>query len=110
MQVFINPEDLPAGRDIIANDEDVERVRRAHRNDLENVLPYLITGFLFVLTDPIEVVAVNCFRIVSITRAIHTIFYALYPMRQSVRTICFFTTLVITIFMAIDCIALYLCF
>src|ERR1043165_8262854 len=33
-------------------DEDIERVRRAHRNDLENILPFFVIGFLFVLTGP----------------------------------------------------------
>src|SRR5436190_1345869 len=33
-------------------DEDVERVRRAHRNDLENILPFFVVGFCYLLTGP----------------------------------------------------------
>lgn len=87
----------------------MERVRRAHRNDLENILPYLFVGFLFVLTDPKEIIAANCFRFVTITRALHSLVYALYPLRQPIRTICFSATLLLSIFMAIDCISFFLC-
>jgi uncharacterized MAPEG superfamily protein len=56
---FLNPEDANAGA---ANknphpgqldpDEYVERSRRMHRNDCENVPMFLVAGFLFVLTNP----------------------------------------------------------
>lgn len=56
---FLNPEDANAG---LANpkpragqldpDDYVERSRRMHRNDLENIPGFLIAGFLFVLTHP----------------------------------------------------------
>lgn len=56
---FVNPEDAKAG---LANpeprpgqtelDEYVERSRRMHRNDTENVPMFLVAGFLFTLTQP----------------------------------------------------------
>ena len=56
---FLNPEDAAAG---MANpkprpgqldaDDYVERSRRMHRNDLENIPAFLIAGLLFVLTQP----------------------------------------------------------
>jgi glutathione S-transferase len=56
---FLNPEDANPGP---ANpqprpgqldpDEAVERSRRIHRNDLENIPAFVVAGFLFVLTDP----------------------------------------------------------
>jgi glutathione S-transferase len=56
---FLNPEDANAGP---ANpqprpgqldpDDYVERSRRIHRNDLENIPAFLIAGFLFVLAEP----------------------------------------------------------
>ena len=35
----------------------VERIRRIHLNDLENIPFFLVAGFLFVLTDPSLVLA-----------------------------------------------------
>lgn len=56
---FVNPEDANPG---LANptpragqldpDEYVERSRRMHRNDTENVPVFLVAGFLFALTNP----------------------------------------------------------
>ena len=56
---FLNPEDAAGG---LANpnpragqldpDDYVERSRRMHRNDLENIPGFLIAGLLFILTDP----------------------------------------------------------
>lgn len=45
----LNPTPDPA--QLLPN-ERVERIRRVHQNDLENVPPFLIAGFLFVLTAP----------------------------------------------------------
>jgi glutathione S-transferase len=36
----------------LAPNERVERVRRIHQNDLENIPFFLVSGFLFVLTGP----------------------------------------------------------
>lgn len=56
---FRAPEDLrrtalnPSPRpDQLAPDERVERVRRIHQNDLENLPFFLVAGFLYVLSDP----------------------------------------------------------
>ena len=56
---FLNPEDAAPG---MANpkpragqldaDDYVERSRRMHRNDTENIPMFLAAGFLFVLTEP----------------------------------------------------------
>ena len=56
---FLNPEDAAAG---LANtkprpgqldlDDSVERSRRMHRNDTENIPAFLVAGLLFVLTQP----------------------------------------------------------
>jgi glutathione S-transferase len=45
----LNPEPDPKQ---LAPDERVERIRRIHLNDLENVPFFLAAGFLFVLTEP----------------------------------------------------------
>lgn len=100
-QVFANPEDAGAGGAVKFDDPDVERVRRAHLNDLENLVPFFIIGFLYVLTGPNATVAVNLYRIVAVARILHTIVYAVYPIRQPARALCFIAALLPTVFMAI---------
>lgn len=56
---FRSPEDLrktplnpdPDPKQLLP-DERVERIRRIHMNDLENVPFFLVAGFLFILTEP----------------------------------------------------------
>ena len=45
----LNPEPDPKQ---LEPDERVERIRRIHLNDLENLPFFLVAGFLFVLTEP----------------------------------------------------------
>ncbi len=56
---LVSPEDLkpgPANRnprpEQLQPNEDVERSRRIHRNDLENIPAFLAIGLLFVAIDP----------------------------------------------------------
>ncbi|MGH7856381.1 MAG: MAPEG family protein [Candidatus Binatia bacterium] len=45
--VFISPEDYAFRRRAPGPpDEQIERIRRAHHNDLESILPFLVVGFL----------------------------------------------------------------
>ncbi|XP_055685316.1 microsomal glutathione S-transferase 1-like [Lutzomyia longipalpis] len=101
---FVNPEDLPKQEMEMKSDPQVERVRRAHLNDMENILPFLTIGLLYVLTNPNKVIASNLYRVAATARIIHTVVYALYPIRQPARAICFFTCYLIEIYMAIMCI------
>ena len=56
---FLNPEDAAAGMTNpsprpgqLDADDYVERSRRMHRNDTENIPVFLVAGLLFVLTQP----------------------------------------------------------
>ena len=56
---FLNPEDANPGKvnptprpGQLDADEYVERSRRMHRNDTENIPVFLVAGLLFVLTQP----------------------------------------------------------
>ena len=56
---FLNPEDAAGGMvnpkprpGQLDADENVERSRRMHRNDTENIPMFLIAGLLFALTQP----------------------------------------------------------
>jgi len=96
-RVFASPEDYrffgaePAGKP----DEQIERIRRAHRNDLENILPFLVIGFLYVLTGPSYAVAWWLFVLFTISRVLHTAVYiaGLQPWR--------------TVFFGVGSVALY---
>ncbi|KAH9488134.1 Microsomal glutathione S-transferase 1 [Bulinus truncatus] len=53
----------------------VERVRRCHRNDLENILPFVLLGLLYLATDPDPNIASIILRIFTASRFFHTIVY-----------------------------------
>jgi glutathione S-transferase len=57
----------------VKKDEDVERVRRAHLNDLENIPAFLISGLFYVMTNPNVNLALWLFRIAVLARIGHTI-------------------------------------
>lgn len=50
---YDNPEDVgKRQRPEVKKHEDVERVRRAHLNDLENIPAFLIASLFYVMTEP----------------------------------------------------------
>ncbi|XP_055844715.1 microsomal glutathione S-transferase 1-like isoform X2 [Episyrphus balteatus] len=102
-KVFISPEDEAFTRKELVqpNDPHVDRVRRAHRNDMENILPFLTMGLLFVCVDPSPTLAMWLFRIVAAARILHTLVYAFRPVPQPTRAIMFFIAFLITMFMAL---------
>ena len=78
-QVFANPEDAaisPRGK-VRLDDPDVERMRRIHRNDMENIFPFLFLGLGYLTTQPSAGQAMWLFRIFTASRIIHTVVYAL---------------------------------
>lgn len=88
-KVFATPEDytLQNMAPVGASDEDVERVRRAHRNDLENVLPFLVVSFVYVLTGPsLGAARVYLWGYLA-ARTLHSVFYV--RSMQPHRTIAF---------------------
>jgi glutathione S-transferase len=56
-------------------DPDVERARRAHRNDLENVLPFFAVGAIYAACGPSELGAWLCLPGFAAARVLHTVFY-----------------------------------
>ena len=69
----LNPNPVPGQTDV--NDY-VDRSRRMHRNDLENVLPFLSVGLLFVAVEPSLVLAQILMFGFVVTRAAHAVAYA----------------------------------
>lgn len=74
---FATPEDyaLQGLTPKTAVHEDVERTRRAHRNDLENILPYFGVGLLYALTNPSPTAARIYFIGYAVARVLHSVFY-----------------------------------
>ncbi|XP_065218555.1 microsomal glutathione S-transferase 1-like [Planococcus citri] len=84
-KVFINPEDVPLVKDLFDindavckhDDVDVERIRSAHLNDLENIPLFIFIGFIYVLTKPDSETALNIFKTYMWSRIIYSISIAL---------------------------------
>jgi len=72
-KVFANPEDAAIGGTdkIIMNDPVVERIRRCHLNDMENIYMFIMLGLFYCFTAPSYVSAVWIFRIFTISRFVH---------------------------------------
>ena len=85
---YISPEDYPAlgGEPKDQPDEFIERLRRAHQNDLENIGPFFVIGALFALSGPSESTAWWLFTIFTVGRLTYTVVYAagLQPWRTIV--------------------------
>jgi glutathione S-transferase len=104
----MNPEDVFFNKSFeVKMHDDVERVRRAHLNDLENVVPFIIICFLFILSEPNEIFASWLIRIVGLSRIAHSIIY-LCQVRQPFRAICFYITYVISLYMVLSSIVYFI--
>ncbi|XP_061764253.1 prostaglandin E synthase [Nerophis ophidion] len=76
-KAFANPEDAlrHGGLQFHRLDPDVERCRRAHRNDMENILPFLFLGAVYSMTGPSLAVARLHFLAFLGGRALHSVAY-----------------------------------
>ena len=98
---FANAEDAKRDGQIVGTNDDVERCRRNHLNDLESIPPFVLIGLMYTLTDPDEDVAIWHFRIFTASRLLHMIAYqAALP--QPSRALTFLTGLGCTTSMAIQ--------
>eukprot|EP00092_Neocalanus_flemingeri_P008584 GFUD01009250.1.p1 GENE.GFUD01009250.1~~GFUD01009250.1.p1 ORF type:complete len:143 (-),score=35.57 GFUD01009250.1:149-577(-) len=87
--------------------EDVERVRRAHQNDIENIVPFLILGLLYIFTNPDFATALLVFRLFVGVRILHTIVY-LMVIPQPARALTFFVGIGVNLFMAFKVIVTFM--
>ena len=83
------------------SDPDVERVRRNHLNDLENIVPFVLIGFGYVSCGPSLFLALWHFRLFFVSRLCHTLAYQI-PLAQPTRLISFLVGLLVTISMALQ--------
>lgn len=104
---LVSPEDLQVGafnknprpEQLEVNDY-VDRSRRMHRNDLENIPAFLIAGLLFVAVDPNLIWAQVLFYGFVIARLLHAIAYGTKQSHEMRAT--FYTVgSVIVIYMAV---------
>lgn len=105
--VFANPEDAKKKGVVKHDDPDVERVRRAHLNDLENIPVFWLLGALYVTTGPDAVWATTLFRLYTAGRILHTVVYAVTPLPQPARALAFTVPFIIMWYMGIKVIGHY---
>ena len=73
----INPEDATSLKAAVADAEHerVARTHRAHRNAVENILPFFIVGLLYAMSDPTPLGAKAYFITFTAARWLHSICY-----------------------------------
>lgn len=98
-KVFANEEDIKGKGVVKFDDPDVERIRRAHLNDLENIPVFWVLGALYLTTGPDPECATWLFRIYTAGRILHSLVYAVKPMPQPSRGIAFGVSSLITWYM-----------
>nr|BAS29961.1 microsomal glutathione S-transferase 1 [Cyprinus carpio] len=62
---------------MLQTNPDVERVRRCHQNDLENIISFVVIGLLYAFTGPDLSTALLHFQVFVGSRFIHTVSYLL---------------------------------
>ena len=105
-QSFINKEDAERhGLPEAKTNEDVQRVQRAHRNEIENLLPFLGLGLFYCATRPCKVVAKWHFRVFVIARFIHSVAYINCKSKE--RSLGFGLGALVCLSMAGQCVAFF---
>ncbi|CAG9782997.1 unnamed protein product [Diatraea saccharalis] len=108
-KVFANEEDAKTTKNskVKYDDPDVERVRRAHLNDLENIPAFWILAALYLTTAPAVAWAKLLFRVFTFGRIIHTVVYAVIPLPQPARGIAFGIPYLVNMYMGVQVIMHY---
>ncbi|XP_034048489.1 prostaglandin E synthase [Thalassophryne amazonica] len=102
-KAFANPEDAlrHGGMQYYREDPDVERCRRAHRNDLENIIPFLFLGAVYSIIGPSLTVARFHFLVFLLARVVHSIAY-LFVLRAPTRSLAYIVGQIPCISMALQ--------
>nr|AFJ75811.1 glutathione s-transferase M1 [Sogatella furcifera] len=101
-RIFANPEDRLPRSIVKYDDPDIERVRRAHLNDLENIPVFMVAALLYIATKPSYWLALNLFRAFTVARIIHTFVYAVVVIPQPARALAWFVGYAATIYIAVQ--------
>ncbi len=88
-KTYVNPEDAGTfkGKGAESDHPDVERVKRAHSNALENAVPFFVVGLLYALSGPSMLGAQVYFFTFLGARVLHSLFYL--AQKQPFRTMMF---------------------
>merc|ERR1711924_369645 len=90
---------------VIMDDPDVQRMKRIHLNDMENIFPFIFLGFIYITTKPDADTALLLFRVFTGFRALHSLVY-ICAVRQPARTFCYLMKFLVNIYMT-SCIVRY---
>lgn len=109
LKKFVNPEDAVwlGGRHVDVDDERVQRIFRAHRNDLENFLPFFAAGLLYLASGASTIAGAAYFLLFLVARFLHTFAYlnAMARARRNSFTLGWLTTIAIMVHMVIAILA-----
>ncbi|CAH0551711.1 unnamed protein product [Brassicogethes aeneus] len=100
-KTFINPEDAISMKVKVKTDDNVERVRRAHLNDIENIPVFFVVSFAYLMTNPAVGFATMLFRAFTAARFVHTFVYAVVVIPQPARALSWGVGYAITWYMGI---------
>ncbi|KAI5615503.1 prostaglandin E synthase [Silurus asotus] len=102
-KAFANLEDAErhGGAQFCRTDPYVERCRRAHMNDMENVYPFFFLGAIYSMTGPSLVIAQGHFLVFFLARAMHTVAYLL-ALKAPTRSLSYIIAQVPCVSMAIQ--------
>ncbi|MGH7439982.1 MAG: MAPEG family protein [Polyangiaceae bacterium] len=101
-RAVVNPEDprVYKGASVVEVEHpDVQRVKRAHLNLIENTVPFFAVGYLFALTEPGLVLASILYGIFVFARVVHA--YVYLTARQPVRSGAWMAGLLVVVVMAV---------
>lgn len=101
LKKFINQEDAAwlGGEHVNPDDERVQRIFRAHRNDLENLLPFFMGGTLYLVSGAATTAGTAYFGLFLLARYAHT--YAYLKQRAKLRRNAFTVGWLVTIVMSV---------
>jgi uncharacterized membrane protein YecN with MAPEG domain len=101
LKKFMNQEDVAwlGGEHVSPDDDRVQRIFRAHRNDLENLLPFFIGGSLYLHSGAATTVGAAYFCAFLLARYAHT--YAYLKQKARMRRDAFAVGWLATIVMSI---------
>ncbi|XP_041826936.1 prostaglandin E synthase [Melanotaenia boesemani] len=102
-KAFANPEDSlrHGGLQFHRQDPYVERCRRAHNNDMENIFPFLFLGAVYSLTGPSLSAARLHFLVFFLGRVLHSIAY-LFALQAPTRSVAYTVAQIPCVSMAVQ--------
>ncbi len=96
---LLNPAPQPGQ---LERDEYVDRIRRIHQNDYENIPPFIAIGLLYVLTGPDVELAQALFALYVVSRLLHFAAY-LTARSHEMRATLWTTGALVMVYMAGAC-------